>query len=127
MNLLRLSAARALQVPIETLTQTLGHTQGVVTANGGMDPFIGTAWNVPVRIGEVETLTHFRVITNLTRSAILGGPWCTSARLAIQYNIYGRVTCQVLSLDGERNAVFIASDPKPEDRDKIEEEDESEN
>ncbi|KAH8708429.1 hypothetical protein GQ44DRAFT_628127 [Phaeosphaeriaceae sp. PMI808] len=112
-NLMRLSAARAMKVTYEEMIQDPMHVNGMVTANGGMDPFIGTAWNVGVRIGEVTTTTHFRIVANLTKSAILGGPWCASARLAIQYNVFGRITCRVLSDNGSRNAVFIASDPAP--------------
>ena len=113
LNLLRMSAARALKIPYEQYFQTPDRVEGVVTANGGLDPYIGTAWNVPVKIGEVVTRTNFRIVANLTRSAILGGPWCASARLAVQYNVFGRVTCRIVSSNGERNTVFIASDPMP--------------
>jgi hypothetical protein len=113
MNLLRLSSARALKIPFEEADLNTAQNEGVVSANGTVDPFLGTAWHVPVRIGQVCTQTHFRIIGNLTRSAILGAPWCASVRLGLQYNVFGRVTCRILSSTGERNATFIASDPVP--------------
>jgi hypothetical protein len=74
----------------------------------------------------VVTTTHFRIIANLTRSAILGAPWCASARLSLQYNVYGRVTCRILDSTGSRNAMFIASDPAPNYLRHVEEIDEDE-
>jgi hypothetical protein len=114
MNILRLSAARALKIPYEIMEQKLGEPpQGVTSANGTHDPFVGTAYNIPIKIGAVTTRTTFRIMANLSRSAILGGPWCAAARIAIQYNAFGRVTCRVLSEDGQHNTVFVASDPTP--------------
>jgi hypothetical protein len=113
MNLLRFSASQALGLVYEEMNHPAGQERGVVTANGSMDSFVGTAWGVPVKVGEVTILTHFRIVRNLTRSVILGTPWCASARLAIQYNVFGRATCRIMSDDGRRNATFIASDPVP--------------
>jgi hypothetical protein len=113
LNLLRLSACRALKIPYEQFFQEPGNATGVVSANGSLDPFVGTAFNVPIRIGEVETKANFRIVQNLTRSVILGGPWCAASRLSIQYNVFGRVTCRIISDDESRNTVFIASDPTP--------------
>jgi hypothetical protein len=131
MNILRLSAANALKLPFELLEQKLGEPpQGVTSANGGHEAFVGTAWSVPVRIGSVVIRTHFRIVANITRSAILGGPWCALARIAIQYNALGRITCRILSPDGSRNAVFIASDPVPGHHSQVvahDEDDDSEN
>jgi hypothetical protein len=112
MNLLRRSAALAMKIPYEEMDPETSK-EGVVSANGSIDPFIGTAWHVPVKIGQVVTRTHFRIIDSLTRSAILGAPWCASARLSLQYNVFGRVTCRILDGSGGRNATFIASDPAP--------------
>ncbi|KAF1934568.1 hypothetical protein EJ02DRAFT_516899 [Clathrospora elynae] len=113
MNLLRVSAANALKIPYEEANPDITNREGVISANGSMDPFIGTAWDVPLKIGQVTTNTHFRIIENLTRSAILGAPWCASSRLGLQYNVFGRVTCRILDPTGKRNATFIASDPAP--------------
>ena len=88
-------------------------TQGVTSANGTHDPFVGTAFNVPIRVGSVTTFTTFRLVANVTRSAILGGPWCACAKITIQYNAFGRVTCKIVSEDGFRNTVFIASNLAP--------------
>jgi hypothetical protein len=113
-NLLRKSAALAMRIPYEELDYEEGKKkEGVVSANGSVDPFVGTAWHVPVKIGQVVTKTHFRIIENLTRSAILGSPWCASARMSMQYNVFGRVVCRILDSNGSRNATFIASDPAP--------------
>ena len=111
MNLLRFSASQALGLVYEEMKQPIGQERGVVTANGSMDSFVGTAWNVPVKVGEVTILTHFRIVRNLTRSVILGTPWCSSSRLAIQYNVFGRAKCRIMSNDRHQNATFIASDP----------------
>ncbi|KAF1934649.1 hypothetical protein EJ02DRAFT_429153 [Clathrospora elynae] len=113
MNLLRVSAANALKIPYEEANPDITNREGVISANGSMDPFIGTAWDVPLKIGQVTTNTHFWIIKNLTRSAILGAPWCASSRLGLQYNVFGRVTCRILDPTGKRNATFIASDPAP--------------
>lgn len=114
MNILRLSAARAMKIPYEIMQQNPSEpTQGVTSANGTHDPFVGTAFNVPIRVGSVTTFTTFRLVANVTRSAILGGPWCACAKITIQYNAFGRVTCKIVSEDGFRNTVFIASDPAP--------------
>jgi hypothetical protein len=113
MNLLRKSAAMAMKIPYEEMDPETTQEGGVVSANGSVDPFIGTAWHVPVKIGQVVTRTHFRIIDKLTRSAILGAPWCASARLSLQYNVFGRVTCRILDSSGMRNTTFIASDPAP--------------
>jgi hypothetical protein len=114
MNLLRRSAALALRLPYSEIHPSDGEpADGVVTANGSLDPFLGTAFQVPVKIGQVVITTHFRIVENLTRSAILGAPWCASARLSLQYNIFGRVTCRIIDQDGRHNVVFIASDPAP--------------
>ncbi|KAH6852801.1 hypothetical protein B0T12DRAFT_354590, partial [Alternaria alternata] len=114
MNILRLSAARAMKILYEVMQHKPGEPpQGVTSANGTHDPFVGTAFNVPIRIGSVTTLTTFRLVANVTRSAILGGPWCACAKITIQYNAIGRVTCKIVSEDGFRNTVFIASNPAP--------------
>jgi hypothetical protein len=126
MNLLRQSAAFALKIPFEAYDEEGPHRPGVVSANGSTEPFLGTAWYVPIKIGQVVTTTHFRIIANLTRSAILGAPWCASARLSLQYNVYGRVTCRILDSTGSRNAMFIASDPAPNHPRHVEEIDEDE-
>lgn len=114
MNILRLSAARALKIPYEHQMQRLGDLpQGVTSANGGHEPFIGTAFDVPVRIGTVVIHTTFRIVANLTRSAILGGPWCAASCIGIQYNAFGRVQCRIQSEDGTKLVSFVASDPEP--------------
>ena len=114
MNLFRRSAALALRLPYTETQRREGEpVDGVVTANGSLDPFLGTAFNVPVKIGQVVVTTHFRIVENLTRSAILGAPWCASARLSLQYNIFRRVTYRIINRDGRHNVVFIASDPAP--------------
>ncbi|KAF1934543.1 hypothetical protein EJ02DRAFT_429261 [Clathrospora elynae] len=79
MNLMRVSAANALKIPYEEASADITNREGVISANGSMDPFLGTAWDVPLKIGQVTTNTHFRIIENLTRSAILGAPWCASS------------------------------------------------
>jgi hypothetical protein len=112
MNLLRRSAALAIKIPYEEIDPKTSK-EGVISANGSIDPFIGTAWHVPVKIGQVITRTHFRIIDSLTRSAILEALWCASARLSLQYNVFGRVTCQILDGSRGRNATFITSDPAP--------------
>jgi hypothetical protein len=112
MNLLRRTAALALRLPYEQNDMSR-QKDGVISANGSMDPFVGTAWNIPVKIGQVTIMTHFRIIENLTRSAILGAPWCSAARLSLQYNVFGRVTCRILDSTGNKNVIFIASDPAP--------------
>jgi hypothetical protein len=112
MNLLRKSAALAMQVVFEEFAPGTS-SEGVVSANGSTDSFVGTAWDVSLKIGQVVTTTHFRIVEKLTRSAILGAPWCASARLCLQYNVFGRVTCRILDSNGKRNATFIASDPAP--------------
>ncbi|KAH7069664.1 hypothetical protein BKA63DRAFT_417926 [Paraphoma chrysanthemicola] len=114
MNLLRFSAAKALKITYEDYADVErrgGRVEGVVTANGSVDPFVGTAWDVPVKVGAVVTRTHFRITRNLTRSVILGAPWCAATRLNIQYNVFGRTACRILSDNGSHNAVFIGSDP----------------
>ena len=111
MNILRLSAARALKIPYELQQQKLGDLpQGVTSANGGHEPFIGTAFDIPVRIGSVIIHTTFRIIANLTRSAILGGLWCAALCIAIQYNAFGRVSCRIQLEDGTKMVSFIALD-----------------
>ncbi|CAI6342053.1 unnamed protein product [Periconia digitata] len=108
-NLIRLSAARALRIAIEEdMDGTIGQMRG---ATGAMEAFIGTAWHVPVRIGAVTVPTTFRVVTHCSRSVILGAPWCASVRLALQYTALGRVTCRILALTGKQNAMFLAADP----------------
>jgi hypothetical protein len=103
-----------MKIPYEIMQQKPGEpTQGVTSANGTHDPFVGTAFNVPIRISSVTTLTTFRLVANVTRSAILRGPWCACAKITIQYNAFRRVTCKIVSEDGFRNTVFIASDPAP--------------
>jgi hypothetical protein len=74
MNLLRQSAAFTLKIPFKAYNEEGPHRPGVVSANGSTKPFLGTAWYVPIKIGQVVTTTHFQIITNLTRSAILGAP-----------------------------------------------------
>ncbi|RAQ98663.1 putative gag-pol poly protein [Stemphylium lycopersici] len=65
MNILRLSAARAMKIPYEIMHHRLGDPpQGVTSANGTHDPFVGTAFNVPIRIGSVTTPTTFRIVAN---------------------------------------------------------------
>jgi hypothetical protein len=50
MNLLRKSAAMAMRIPYEEMDPETTK-EGVVSANGSIDPFVGTAWHVPVKIG----------------------------------------------------------------------------
>jgi hypothetical protein len=78
MNLLRKSAALAMQVVFEEFVPGTS-LEGVVSANGSTDSFVGTAWDVSLKIGQVVTITHFCIVEKLTRSAILGAPWCASA------------------------------------------------
>ncbi|KAF1944175.1 hypothetical protein EJ02DRAFT_482425 [Clathrospora elynae] len=111
MNLMQVSAANALKIPYEEANPDITHKEGVISANRSMDPFLGAAWDVALKIGQVTTNTHFWIIKNLTRSAILGAPWCASSQLGLQYNVFGRVTCCILDSTGKRNATFIASDP----------------
>jgi hypothetical protein len=67
----------------EEMNYPAGQERGVVTANGSIDSFVGTAWGVPVKVREVTILTYFRIVRNLTRLVILGTLWCALARLAI--------------------------------------------
>jgi hypothetical protein len=73
MNLLRKSAALTIQVVFEKFTPGTS-LEGVVSANSSTDSFVGTAWDMSLKIGQVITTTHFRIVKKLTRSAILGAP-----------------------------------------------------
>lgn len=67
MNILRLSAARAIKILYEIMQQKPSKPpQGVTSANGTHNPFVGTAFNVPICIGLVTTLTTFRLVVNVT-------------------------------------------------------------
>jgi hypothetical protein len=112
MNVMRESAARALNLIIEEFDS---EGQGVISANGGVDPYVGTAWDVPISIGLVTTHTNFRIVRGLTRSIILGVPWCASSRLALQFSVSGRCDARILSDNGRHNATFTAVEPSMED------------
>ncbi|KAF1934657.1 hypothetical protein EJ02DRAFT_429143 [Clathrospora elynae] len=45
MNLMRVSAANALKIPYEEASADITNCEGVISANGSMDPFLGTAWH----------------------------------------------------------------------------------
>ncbi|EUC27206.1 hypothetical protein COCCADRAFT_112311 [Bipolaris zeicola 26-R-13] len=116
LNVMRLSTARALNVYITMMDQSMLPTelqQGMVTANGGMDPFVGTAYSVPVAIGGVVVPTHFRITRNLQRAILLGTPWCAAARLRIEFDTFGRTLCFIKSTDGRREISFVGCDPAP--------------
>jgi hypothetical protein len=86
----------------------------MISADGGLDPFLGTAYNVPMMIGGVLIPTHFRVVSKLKRAILLGTPWCSAARLRVQFDTYGRALCYIKSLDGEKEISFVGCDPRPE-------------
>jgi hypothetical protein len=56
MNVMRYSAAKALGLVIKEFNS---HGAGVVSANGGVDLYVGTAWDVPVVIRLVTTIVNF--------------------------------------------------------------------
>ena len=96
LNLLRLSIAKVLYILYKQFIQTLDYIKGVVTTNSGLDPFVGIAQNVPIKVGEVVINTNFCIVVNLIRSAILGSPQCVLVRLAIQYNVFRRITYRII-------------------------------
>src|SRR4051794_22981068 len=87
--------------------------QGMISADGGMDPFVGTAYNVPIRIGGILVPTHFRVVRNLRRAILLGTPWCLAARLRVQFNTFGRTLCYIKSTNRKREISFVGCNPAP--------------
>jgi hypothetical protein len=77
LNVMRLSTARALNVYITELDQStlpIELQQGMITADGGIDPFVGTAYQVPIMIGGIVIPTHFRIVRRLRRAILLGTP-----------------------------------------------------
>ncbi|KAF7575740.1 hypothetical protein PtrM4_073640 [Pyrenophora tritici-repentis] len=116
LNVMRLSTARALNVYITELDQSglpPELQQGMITADGGMDPFVGTAYSVPIAVGGIIVPTHFRIVRRLRRAILLGTPWCATARLQIQFDTVGRTLCYIKSMDGRREVSFIGCDPAP--------------
>ena len=116
LNVMRLSTARALNVYITELDQStlpIELQQGMITADGGMDPFVGTAYQVPIMIGGIVIPTHFRIVRRLRRAILLGTPWCSAARLQVQFDTFGRALCYIKSPDGHREISFVGCDPAP--------------
>ena len=116
LNVMRLTTARALNVYITEMDQSalpIEFQQGMITADGGMDPFVGTAYSVPVVIGGILVPTHFRITKKLRRSILLGTPWCAAARLRIEFDTFGRTLCYIKSIDGRREISFVGCDPAP--------------
>jgi hypothetical protein len=77
LNVIRLSTARALNVYITEMDQSGLPTelqQGIIVADGGIDPFVGTAYQVPIIVGGVLIPTHFRIVRKLRRAILLGTP-----------------------------------------------------
>ena len=114
MNLLRLSAARALKIVYEQYKQRDSQVEGVIIANRSVDAFIRIAQNILVKVREVVTTTYFRIIINLIRLAILSSLQYSLARLIVQYNVFRRVTCRIISNNRKRNSIFIVLDLVPQ-------------
>jgi hypothetical protein len=114
LNVMRLTTARALNVYITELDQSslpIELQQGMITADGSMDPFVGTAYRVPIMVGGILIPTHFRIVRKLRRAMLLGTPWCSASRLRIEFDTFGRTMCFVKSLDGQREVSFVGRDP----------------
>lgn len=110
LNVMRLSTARALNVYITELNQSglpIELQQGMITADGSMDPFVGTAYAVPIMVGGVLIPTHFRIVRKLRRAILLGTPWCAAAKLRIEFDVLGRALCYIKSLDSQREVSFV--------------------
>lgn len=116
LNVMQLSTARALNVRITEMDQsTLPKElqQGMITADGEMNPFVGTAYSVPVSISGVVIPTHFRIVRRLQRAILLGTPWCSAAQLRIQFDTFGKTLCFIKSIDNQREISFIGCEPAP--------------
>jgi len=114
LNVMRLSTARALNVYITEFDQSglpRELQQGMITADGSMDPFVGTAFRVPIMIGDVLIPTHFRIVRKLRRAILLGTPWCSAAKLRVQFDRLGRTLCHINSQDNQHEVSFIGCDP----------------
>lgn len=116
LNVMRLSTARALNVYITEMDQS--HLpkelqQGMISADGSMDPYVGTAFRVPIMVGGILIPTHFRIVRKLRRAILLGTPWCATAKLRIQFDTFGRTLCHIQSLNGRNEISFVGCDPPP--------------
>jgi len=114
LNVMRLSTARALNVYITEFDQSglpRELQQGMITADGSMDPFVGTAFRVPIMIGDVLIPTHFRIVRKLRRAILLGTPWCSAAKLRVQFDRLGRTLCHISSQNNQHEVSFIGCDP----------------
>lgn len=113
---MRYSAARALNLIVEEYDQSgvpLEAQAGMISADGGLDPYVGTAYDVPVKVGRILIPTSFRLVRKLRRPVLLGVPWASTARLTIEFNTMGRATCRIRSMDGKRLVSFLGLDPAP--------------
>lgn len=85
----------------------------MITADGSMDPFVGTAYRVPIMASGVLIPTNFCIVGKLRRAILFGTPWCSTARLRIEFDTFGRATCYIKSLAGQREVSFLGCDPAP--------------
>ena len=107
-NLIREDVAFAAGLPISSMPPEFRNQSATTVADTSLD-FVGFLYEAPVTIGAITVNTPILVVRRMIHKLILGEPYACRASLRTERVPSGRVTCTIISPDGDQTARFVAA------------------